>query len=54
MPGLEQEIFGPSWISTVDPPNMVLKRVLMSESCGILYHIDGSTGIRCVAPSRQH
>jgi len=50
---LEQEIFEPSGISTVEPPDMILKGVLMSESCGILYHIDGSTGIRCVAPSRQ-
>jgi len=43
---LEQEIFEPSGISTVEPPKMILKGVLMSKPCGILYHIDGCTGLR--------
>ena len=47
---LEQEILEPSGISTVDPPKMILKGVLISKLCGILYHIDESTGIRCVVP----
>ncbi|KAF9644702.1 hypothetical protein BDM02DRAFT_3190363 [Thelephora ganbajun] len=42
---LEQEIFDPSGISTVNPPKMILKGVLVSKSCGILYHIEESTGI---------
>lgn len=51
---LEQEIFDPSGISTVDPPKMILEGVLISKPCGILYHIDGSTGVRYDAPSRSH
>lgn len=51
---LEQEIFEPSGISTVDPPKMILKGVLISKLCGILYHIDESTGMRYVVPLRQH
>ena len=51
---LEQETSDPSGISTVDPPKMVLKGVLLSKSCGILYHIDESTGIRCSSTSRPH
>lgn len=51
---LEQEILDPSGISTVGPPKMILKGILISKSCGILYHIDESTGIRCVAPLGQH
>jgi len=49
---LEQEIFEPSGISTVKAPKMILKGVLISKLCGILYHIDESTGIRYVAPLR--
>lgn len=45
---LEQEIFDPSGISTVDPPKMTLSGVLISQSCGILYHIEESTGLRYV------
>jgi hypothetical protein len=51
---LEQEILDPSGISTVDPPKMVLKGVLISKSCGILYHIDESTGQRYDTPPRFH
>jgi hypothetical protein len=51
---LEQEIFDPSGISTVDPPKLILKGVLISKSCGILYHIDESTGLRYGTPSRLH
>ena len=51
---LEQETFEPSGISTVDPPKMILKGVLISKPCGILYHIDESSGIRYVTPLRQH
>jgi len=51
---LEQEIFEPSGISTVDPPRMILKGVLISKLCGILYHIDESAGMKYVAPLRQH
>lgn len=51
---LEQEIFEPSGISTVDAPGMILKGVLISKLCGILYHIDESTGIRYVAPLRWY
>ena len=51
---LEQEIFDPSGISTVDPPDMTLSGVLISHSCGILYHIDKSTGLRYVIPSIHH
>ncbi|KAF9779793.1 hypothetical protein BJ322DRAFT_1086479 [Thelephora terrestris] len=42
---LEQEIFDPTGISTVRPPKMALNGVLISQSCGILYQIDESTGI---------
>ena len=45
---LERETFDPSGISTVDPPKRILNGVLISKPCGILYHIDGSSGIRCV------
>ena len=45
---LEQEILDPSGISTVNPPKMILKGVLISKSCGILYHVDESSGIRYV------
>jgi hypothetical protein len=51
---LEQEILEPSGISTVNPPKMILKGVLVSKLCGILYHVDESIGIRYVAPLRQH
>lgn len=51
---LEQEIFNPSGISTVDSPKMILNGVLVSKPCGILYHIDESTGIRYVAPREYH
>lgn len=44
---LERETFDPSGISTVDPPKRILNGVLISKPCGILYHIDGSSGIRC-------
>lgn len=43
---LEQEIFDPSGISTVDPPKMALSAVLISQPCGILFHIDESIGLR--------
>lgn len=49
---LEHELFDPSGISTVEPPEMILKGVLISKSCGILYHIDESTGLRYSTPSR--
>jgi transmembrane E3 ubiquitin-protein ligase len=45
---LEQEIFDPSGISTVDPPKMILGGVLISQSCGILYHMEESIGLRYV------
>ena len=51
---LEQEIFEPSGISTVVPPKMVLKGILISKSCGILYHIDECTGLRYRTSSRSH
>ena len=51
---LEQEIFDPSGISIVHPPKMALDGVLISKSCGILYHIDESAGTRYVTPLRQH
>ena len=51
---LEQEVFEPSGISVVDPPNMALDGVLISKSCGIIYHIDESAGIKYVTPLRQH
>lgn len=51
---LEQEVFDPSGISTVESPKMTLNGVLVSKLCGILYHIDESTGIRYVTPSKQY
>lgn len=51
---LEQEIFDPSGISTVNPPKMVLNGVLVSQSCGVLYQVDESTGIRCVVWLEEH
>lgn len=48
---LEQETFDPSGISTVEPPKMTLSGLLISQSCGILYHIDESIGLRYVIPS---
>lgn len=50
---LEQEIFDPSGISTIDPPKMILSGVLISQPCGILYHIDESVGLRYVVPLGQ-
>lgn len=49
---LEQEISDPSGISTVDPPKRVLNGVLVSQPCGVLYHIDQATGIRYATPLR--
>ena len=54
MQELEQEILDPSGISTVGPPKMILNGILISKSCGILYHIDESTGLRYVASLRWH
>ena len=51
---LEQEFFDPSGISTVNPPKMILEGALISKPCGILYHIEGSTGIRYSAPLGSH
>lgn len=51
---LEQETFDPSGISTVDPPKMTLSGVLISPSCGILYHFDQSTGLRYAISLRQY
>ena len=48
---LEQEVLDPSGISTVESPKMTLNGVLVSKLCGILYHIDESTGIRYVTYS---
>ena len=49
---LEQEIFEPSGISTVEPPKMIMEGVLISKPCGILYHLDGCTGLRYDIPLR--
>lgn len=51
---LEQEIFEPTGISTIDQPKMALSGVFISKSCGILYHIDESAGVRYVTLLRQH
>ena len=51
---LEQEILEPSGISTVEPPKMIMKGILISKPCGILYHLDGCTGLRYDTPQRSH
>jgi hypothetical protein len=52
---LEHEIFDPSGISTVDPPKRTLSGVLISQSCGILYHFKESIGLRYVVfPVKGH
>jgi len=51
---LEHEISEPSGISTVEPPKMIMKGVLISKPCGILYHLDGCTGLRYDIPLRSH
>ena len=51
---LEREIFEPSGISTVEPPEMIMKGILISKPCGILYHLDGCTGLRYDTSPRWH
>ena len=51
---LEQEIFEPSGISTVEPSKMIMKGILISKPCGILYHLDGCTGLRYDTPPRLY
>lgn len=51
---LEQEILDPSGIPTVEPPKMILKGVLISERCGIMYHVGECAGMRYGAPLRSY
>lgn len=51
---LEQETFDPSGISAINPPKMILNGVLISKSCGILYHVHESSGIRYVVRMSSH
>ena len=43
---LEDEIDKPTGISTVHPPEMKLRGVLVSENCGILYELPEIQGLK--------
>ena len=43
---LEEEIDHPTGITTIRQPRMLLKGVLMSKNCGVLYELPELTGMK--------
>ena len=45
---LEEEIEKPTGIWTVQPPELKLEGVLVSQDCGVLLRFKKTTGLKCV------
>lgn len=48
MQELEEEVQRPTGRSTVKPPNLSVRGVLISRECGLLYEVGDTEGLRYV------